>query len=55
MLQRIRLSMKNQSLVKFGNQGGPVEMDETLICGKISNLHKKETPPLAGAVARLLA
>ena len=44
MLQRIRLAMKNKSLIKLGNQGGPVEMDETFIGGKIKNMHKNKKP-----------
>jgi transposase-like protein len=44
MLQRIRLAMKNQSLLKLGNQGGPVEMDETFIGGKLKNMHKAKKP-----------
>ena len=44
MLQRIRLAMKNKSLIKLGNQGGPVEMDETFIGGKLKNMHKNRKP-----------
>jgi transposase-like protein len=44
MLQRIRLAMKNKSLLKLGNQGGPVEMDETFIGGKVKNMHKNKKP-----------
>jgi transposase-like protein len=42
MLQRIRLAMKNQSLLKLGNTGGPVEVDETFIGGKHRNMHAKK-------------
>jgi transposase-like protein len=42
MLQRIRLAMKNQSLLKLGNGGGPVEVDETFIGGKLKNMHKEK-------------
>ncbi len=38
MLQRIRLAMKNKSVIKFGGSG-PVEVDETFIGGKIKNMH----------------
>jgi transposase-like protein len=41
MLQRIRLAMKNQSLVKLGNAGSPVEVDETFVGGKMKNMHRK--------------
>ena len=44
MLQRIRLAMKNKSVLKLGNQGGPVEMDETFVGGKLKNMHKSKKP-----------
>jgi transposase-like protein len=47
MLQRIRLAMKNKSLIKLGNEGGPVEMDETFIGGKLKNMHKSKKPAKA--------
>jgi transposase-like protein len=48
MLQRIRLAMKNKSVLKLGFQGGPVEMDETFIGGKLKNMHKAKKPKGAG-------
>jgi transposase-like protein len=39
MLQRIRLAMKNGSVVKLGGTGGPVEVDETFIGGLPKNMH----------------
>jgi transposase-like protein len=48
MLQRIRLAMKNKSLLKLGYQGGPVEMDETFVGGKLKNMHKNKKPKGTG-------
>lgn len=48
LLQRIRLAMKNQSILKLGFDGGPVEMDETFIGGKVSNMHKSKRAKLGG-------
>ena len=48
MLQRIRLAMKNKSVLKLGYQGGPVEMDETFIGGKLKNMHKSRKPKGTG-------
>ena len=48
MLQRIRLAMKNKSVLKLGFQGGPVEMDETLVDGKLKNMHKSKKPKGTG-------
>src|ERR1039458_5691588 len=48
MLHRIRLAMKNKSLLKLGSQGGPVEMDETFIGGKLKNMHKSRKPKGTG-------
>jgi transposase-like protein len=42
MLQRIRLAMKNKSVLKLGSSGGAVEVDETFIGGKHSNMHGKK-------------
>ncbi len=42
MLQRIRLAMKNGSLLKLGgSDGGPVEVDETFIGGKPQKMHRE--------------
>ncbi|MGA2438249.1 MAG: IS1595 family transposase [Acidobacteriaceae bacterium] len=48
MLQRIRLAMKNQSVLKLGSGGAPVEMDETFIGGKVGNMHKAKRATLGG-------
>lgn len=47
MLQRIRLAMKNKSVLKLGSGGGPVEMDETFIGGKLKNMHNSKKPAKA--------
>src|SRR5580692_11124694 len=39
MLQRIRLAMKNKSVLKMGNTGGPVEADEAFIGGNPQRMH----------------
>jgi transposase-like protein len=52
MLQRIRLAMKNQSLLKLGCEGGPVEMDETFIGGKVKNMHKSKRTKGTGFTGR---
>ena len=44
MLHRIRLAMKNKSLLKLGYDGGPVEMDETFVGGKLKNMRKNKKP-----------
>jgi len=41
MLHRIRLALRTGSWGKFGGESGPVEVDETFIGGKITNMHRK--------------
>jgi transposase-like protein len=52
MLHRIRLAMQNGSFLKLGYQGGPVEMDETFIGGKLKNMHKSKKPKGTGHSGR---
>ncbi|MGD1105416.1 MAG: IS1595 family transposase [Terracidiphilus sp.] len=41
MLHRIREAMKDGSVVKMGGpEGGPVEVDETYVGGRIKNMHR---------------
>lgn len=44
MLHRIRLAMESGTFAKLGGDGGTVEADETLIGGKVSNMHKSKRP-----------
>jgi transposase-like protein len=42
MLHRLRLALQENSLVKMGGSGTPVEVDETFIGGKARNMHLSE-------------
>jgi transposase-like protein len=42
MLHRIRECMKNGSIVKLGNTGGPVEADETWIGPNLAKMHRSK-------------
>ena len=48
MLHRIRLAMKDGNWGKLGGDGGIIEMDETLIGGKLKNMHKNKKPKGTG-------
>src|SRR5580692_4233838 len=39
MLHRIRLAMQGTSVLRMGQQGGPVEVDEAFIGGRPKNMH----------------
>jgi transposase-like protein len=48
MLHRIRLALREGNWEPLGgSDGGPVEMDETFIGGKVQNMHKAKKPPKA--------
>jgi len=40
MLHRFREAMTDNGSFKLGGQGGPVEMDETFVGGKVRNMHR---------------
>jgi Transposase zinc-ribbon domain len=55
MLHRIRMAMESGSFVKLGGDGGFVEADETLIGGKLKNMHKSKRPKGTGISGRPVA
>jgi transposase-like protein len=53
MLHRIRLALREGDWGKLGgSDGGPVEMDETFIGGKVGNMHKAKRPRGPGISGR---
>ncbi|MGD0155847.1 MAG: IS1595 family transposase [Terracidiphilus sp.] len=48
MLHRIRLAMESGTFTKLGSDGGAVEVDETFIGGKVSNMHKAKREKMGG-------
>lgn len=42
VLHRIRIAMKSGSFFKLGSQGGPVEVDETYVGGKVMNMQESK-------------
>jgi transposase-like protein len=50
MLHRIRAAMKAKSLLKLGNTGGPVEVDETFVGGTPKFMHAKRRMSLGTGI-----
>jgi hypothetical protein len=48
MLHRIRVAMETKSFEKMGGEGGPIEIDETFVGGKVKNMHKSKRPKKSG-------
>lgn len=51
MLHRIRLAMRNGSLAKLGNEGGPVEADETFVGPNPLRMHKSRRAKILAIAA----
>ena len=49
MLHRIRMALQNESTFEMGSDGGPVEVDETFVGGRVKNMHKSKRPKGPGA------
>src|SRR5271166_5132088 len=54
MLHRIRLAMQNDAIGKMGDGGGPVEVDETFVGGRLANMHKSKRAKMAEIKGRAL-
>ena len=52
MLHRIREAMKNETFGKMGGEGGPVEIDETFVGGRVKNMHLSKRPTGPGATGK---
>jgi len=46
VLQRCRLALQDETETKLGYTGGPVEVDETFVGGKLANMHKAKRKQL---------
>lgn len=55
MLHRIRLAMQDEVAGKMGSGGGPVEVDETFVGGRLANMHKAKKNRMAKIKGRSLA
>ncbi len=54
MLHRIRTAIASKSFEKIGGSGGPVEVDETFVGGRIANMHKSKRAKMAEIKGRSL-
>ena len=54
MLHRIRLGLQNEPDRKMGGDGGPVEVDETFVGGRLANMHKAKKDRMAKIKGRQL-
>lgn len=54
MLHRIRLAMQDDSAGKLGSGGGPVEVDETFVGGRLINMHNSKKDRMAQIKGRQL-
>jgi len=46
MLHRCRLALQDETTTKLGYTGGPVEVDETFVGGKLGNMHQSKRKQL---------
>lgn len=46
MLHRLRYALQDETETKLGYTGGPVEVDETFVGGKLANMHKSKRKQL---------
>jgi transposase-like protein len=53
MLHRIRLAFQNEVVEKLGSDGGPVEVDETFVGGKVKNMHVSKRPKGSGHTEKM--
>lgn len=53
MLHRIRTSLKENTQITIKGDGGPVEVDETFIGGKVKNMHLSKRPKGSGFTKKM--
>src|ERR1022692_2590105 len=54
MLHRIRLAMQTEFAGQMGEGGGPIEVDETFVGGRIANMHKSKKTRMTEIKGRAL-